>query len=113
MTIDTLEKELKKVDWDRNRDNFLQDKNNVTRLTAANLRLAIWARQLEAADRENPALCFIREMQASGHHVAIVTSLGLYKVAAASGLAPNLGPPAAGKFWLHRAAGWPGLPADR
>src|SRR5262249_21019388 len=32
----------------------------------------------------NPALAFVREMQAAGHHVAALTALALYKPAAAA-----------------------------
>ncbi len=54
------------------------------RVQAANLRLAIWSRQFEAADVGNPALSFIRAMQLDGYNCAALTSLALYKPAAAS-----------------------------
>jgi hypothetical protein len=37
---------------------------------------------LEITDKGNPALAFIREMQVTGHHVAALTALALYKPAA-------------------------------
>jgi hypothetical protein len=84
VTAAALEKELDAVDWEKNRADFFEDHDNLEKLVGANTRLAVWSRQLEAVDKENPSLCFVREMQAAGHHVAIVTSLALYKIAAAS-----------------------------
>ena len=51
---------------------------------AGNLRLALWSKQFEDADSGNPALCFIREMQVAGQHVAVLVALSLYKPAAGS-----------------------------
>ncbi len=48
------------------------------------MRLAVWSRQLEQVDKGNPALTFIREMQSSAQSAAALTSLALYKPAAAS-----------------------------
>lgn len=72
------------VDWKKNISAFLADKNSAETLAAGNLRLAVWARQLETADKGNPALCFIREMQIAGQHVAVLVALSLYKPAAGS-----------------------------
>jgi hypothetical protein len=49
-----------------------------------NARLALWCKQFEIVDRGNPALCFIRELQLAGHHVAALAALALYKPAAGS-----------------------------
>lgn len=72
------------VDWKKNISTFLADKKSAEALSAANLKLAIWARQLESSDTGNPALGFIREMQAAGQHVAVLVALSLYKPAAGS-----------------------------
>lgn len=72
------------VDWQKNVDELLADKTSAETLAAANLKLAIWSRQLEGADAGNPALCFVREMQIAGQHVAVLIALALYKPAAGS-----------------------------
>jgi hypothetical protein len=75
---------LNAVDWNNNVAVFLSDAV-VTKATAArNLRIAIWAKQLEMSDEGNPALCFVREMQIAGQHVVALTALALYKPAASS-----------------------------
>ncbi|MEI6835137.1 MAG: hypothetical protein WCL28_14220 [bacterium] len=79
-----FEVEFRKIDWKVNSDKFFSSPYDVDRIEACNLRVAIWARQLEAIDVGNPALSFIREMQMSGHQVAALLALGLYKPAAAS-----------------------------
>ncbi len=79
-----LETELVAVDWQGNVQKFLADPDAKVRIAKANLRLAIWAKQFEKVDHGNPALCFIREMQVAGHHVAAASALSLYKCAASS-----------------------------
>jgi hypothetical protein len=73
---------LKSVDWNANVAAFVADNKSAKLLAEGSLRLAIWAKQLETHDQNNPALCFIREMQVAGHQVAALTSLALYKSAA-------------------------------
>lgn len=75
---------LKAVDWNANVAAFLADANAASTLASCNLRLAHWSRQFENADAGNAALCFVREMQLSGHNVAALIGLGLYKAAAGS-----------------------------
>jgi len=84
MPPDYLESALRSVSWDSLVGEFLATPILPTGLTQCNTRLAVWSKQLENADRNNPALSFIREMQTSGHYVAILTSLALYKPAAAA-----------------------------
>ncbi|MDR6493179.1 hypothetical protein J2797_003075 [Paraburkholderia terricola] len=79
-----LEKALTSVDWNANAKLFLADGARVTAVEQANLRVAVWAKQFEAADQGNPALSFIREMQSAGHVAAACISLALYKAAAGS-----------------------------
>jgi hypothetical protein len=79
-----LAQAVKAVDWSKNVEAFLAEEADLARLAEANLRLAIWARQFEAMDAGNPALCFLREMQIAGQHVALLTAMGLYKPAAAA-----------------------------
>ncbi|WP_050382302.1 hypothetical protein [Bradyrhizobium pachyrhizi] len=75
---------VKAVDWNANVTAFLSDSSITKVMAQRNLRLAIWARQFEISDHGNPALCFIREMQIAGQHVAALTALALYKPAAGS-----------------------------
>ena len=73
---------LNAIDWKANVSAFLADKPLTVKLANANLRVAIWAKQFEAADNGNCALPFIREMQASSQEVAALVALGLYQSAA-------------------------------
>lgn len=84
MASDKLAAALTAVDWNSNVAQFLKGGSQVQAVARSNLRLAIWAKQLESVDKGNPALCFIREMQISGQHVAALIGLALYKSAAAS-----------------------------
>lgn len=72
------------VDWNANVARFTEDEKAVEGIASANLRLAIWSKQLEEIDHKNPAICFIREMQIAGQNTAAALSLGLYKLAASS-----------------------------
>ena len=65
---------LSSVDWNSHVSEFLRDDSSAT-LAGCCLRLAIWSKQFEIADRGNPALSFIHEMQVSGHHVVALTGL--------------------------------------
>jgi hypothetical protein len=78
-----LEAALSAIDWDANMADFLSDPRSDA-LVQACLRLATWAYQIEEADAGNPAISFVREMQISGQHVAVLLSLGLYKPAASA-----------------------------
>lgn len=84
MAADKLAAALDAVDWKQNVTEFFQDAEIAEALAKANLRLAVWAKQFETIDKDNPALCFVREMQVAGQHVAVLTALSLYKPAAAS-----------------------------
>lgn len=79
-----LKSALSAVDWSGNVSEFLKDKPFCDAMAKCNLRLAIWSKQFESADKGNPALTYIREMQVSGHLVVALTSLALYKPAAAA-----------------------------
>lgn len=72
------------VDWNDNVKKFLDLDNAVEGISQANLRLALWAREFESIEHKNPALCFVREMQISGHLVAVSTGLAIYKSAASA-----------------------------
>lgn len=85
MSGTTLNTVLRAVDWNGNVNEFVSDVASVAQVEKAVQRLAIWSLQLERVDADNPALCFIREMQASAHLVAVCTALGIYK-GAASGM---------------------------
>src|ERR1022692_288533 len=82
MTKDNLEKALAAVDWNANVSVFTKDATQPEIVAKANLRLAVWSRQLEITDKGNPALAFVREMQVTGHQVAALIALALYKPAA-------------------------------
>src|SRR5580704_13266056 len=75
---------LNAIDWKANIATLMGDTKSAERLALANLQLAVWSRQFENADRGNPGLCFIREMQIAGQHVAVQVALALYKPAAGS-----------------------------
>ena len=59
-------------------------KNTLTDIDNAVYRIAVWSLQLEQADMNNPALCFIREMQHSIHQSGALIGLCLYKPSATS-----------------------------
>lgn len=75
---------LKAVDWTGNVQAFIDKAAEAQAVEDANLRTAIWAKQLESADHGNPALSFVREMQTAAQQVAVLIALGLYKASAAS-----------------------------
>ncbi|TWA91351.1 hypothetical protein [Bradyrhizobium stylosanthis] len=75
---------LAAVNWAQNVQNFLGDQVAAEGIAKANMRVAVWSRQFENSDKGNPALCFVREMQVAGTHVAALVALALYKPAAAS-----------------------------
>lgn len=79
-----LKNELQSVDWQKNIVDFLASHSAIEDISNANLRIAIWAKQFENVDKGNPALCFVREMQVAGQHVAAASALSLYKCAAGS-----------------------------
>jgi len=85
MAYAKLKKALLFVDWNANVKAFLDDEIALAeKMAQGNLRLAIWSKQFEKIDRDNPALSFIREMQLAGSDVVTLTSLSLYKPAAAT-----------------------------
>lgn len=53
-------------------------------MDGACLRLAVWAKQIENIDHDNPAISFVRAMQISAHHAVATASLAIYKAAASS-----------------------------
>lgn len=81
MATASLAAAIKAVDWGINIESFLKEPANVLAVESANKRLAIWSKQLEQIENGSAALCFVREMQVAGHHVAALLALGLYKPA--------------------------------
>ena len=81
---DHLAAAISAVDWNEHVRNFLTSTSVVERIAAANLRLALWAKELVSADRGNPAISFVHEMQQAGFYVALAAGLALYKPAAAA-----------------------------
>jgi hypothetical protein len=85
MAYDNLKKALLSVNWNANVKAFLEDEISLPeKMSQGNLRLAIWAKQFEEIDSSNQALPFIREMQLAGYDAVTLTSLALYKPAAAA-----------------------------
>lgn len=72
------------VDWNANVALFSKLDNDVSQISAANYRLAVWSKELETLDVTVPAICFVREMQIAGQNTAAALSLALYKLAAGS-----------------------------
>ncbi|MBB3773306.1 hypothetical protein FHS55_003939 [Angulomicrobium tetraedrale] len=75
---------LKSVDWHKNIDAALVNADDLARIESALMRIAVWSKQLEICDKENPALCFIREAQIAAQQAAAILSLCIYKASAAS-----------------------------
>lgn len=84
MPASKLSAALKSIDWNQHVVEFLNDATIVSSFANANLRIAIWSRQFETADVGNPALSFVRGMQAAGQQVPVLTALALYAVAASA-----------------------------
>lgn len=82
MPTPALTAALRAVNWSENIDDFTAEDAPSEAVEAGNVLLATWSRQFEIADRGNPALSFVREMQVAGHHVAAMIALALYKGAA-------------------------------
>lgn len=82
MAATDLPSVLRAIRWDDNVDTFCKKPRAAARVEACLRRIAVWAKQLETADRENPALCFVREAQVQGHYVAALLAVALYKPAA-------------------------------
>lgn len=79
-----LEEALRSIDWNSNRDAFLGDEGTTSEIASSSLRIARWVRQLNAADKGNPALTFLNEAQVSTHYVAALAAIALYKPAASA-----------------------------
>jgi hypothetical protein len=71
------------VDWAANVKAFANEPGKETIANHAH-RLAVWSRHLEAADKGNPALVFVREMQSQAQCAATLLALAMYKAAAAA-----------------------------
>lgn len=84
MTIESLEKAMKSVDWNQNVEAFLKNPDLTSKIDKSCLRLAVWARQLENIDSKNTAITFVRAMQLSSHHAVATMGLAIYKASAAS-----------------------------
>jgi len=84
MTNSKLGEELNSINWNDTVKEFLEEPSYVIQVEDCNRIFAIWSRQFEILDKDNPALAFIREMQVAGFYTAILLSLSLYKPAAAA-----------------------------
>ena len=80
----TLQAILTGIDWAANINTSLGSGTTVAKIDQAAHRIAVWSLQLEQADTDNPALCFVREMQQSIQHSGALIGLCLYKPSAAS-----------------------------
>ena len=72
------------IDWNRNVKTFSANTSVVQRLVACNYRIALWSKQFENLEANNPAIGFVREMQVAGHLVPVSVALATYKSAAAA-----------------------------
>ncbi len=84
MANSQLKTALTAVDWNSHVVEFLNDESLTNKIHQCNLRLAVWSKQFENADKGNPALSFIREMQIAAQYTTVLISLALYKPAAAA-----------------------------
>jgi hypothetical protein len=84
MTVEALKGALKGVDWEVSIDAFLGQADSISALDDACTRIAVWSGQFESADKGNPALAYVRSIQASAHEVVAACALSLYGAAAAS-----------------------------
>lgn len=75
---------VRAIDWSANLEAFARASDLKDQVAICNLRLAVWSKQLENADKGNQALTFVREMQVQGHYAAALLAIGLYKPAAAA-----------------------------
>lgn len=75
---------LASVDWTQNIGAFGGSAGVPERVERCNLRVALWAKQIESAEGSNPAIPFVRELQIQGHHAAALLALALYKPSAAA-----------------------------
>lgn len=79
---DLLVRTVTGIDWNAHIAAFAASKRFVAVIADCNFRLAVWARELVSADKDNPAISFIYEMQQAGFFVAAATAVALYKPAA-------------------------------
>jgi hypothetical protein len=84
MTESPLAPALTSVNWNALVQEFLLDDNSATIVYNGVQRVAIWSFEIQQCEAGNPALAFVREMQASALSVTATLALGLYKSAAAS-----------------------------
>lgn len=77
-----LEQALSSIDWKDHISSFLGESALTESVAESIWRLAVWARQLEESDRDNPALAFVREMQTDAQYVPALAGLALYRPAA-------------------------------
>lgn len=74
---------LQSVDWNNNVASFCNATVITSRFETASLRIATWSKQFENIEgSNNPAICFVREMQTAGHLAVTATALCCYKLAA-------------------------------
>lgn len=75
---------VQSIDWNANVAQFVGETVKVEAIASAHYRLAVWAKQIEDAEGENPAICFVREMQVAAQNSAAALAVALYKPAASS-----------------------------
>lgn len=79
-----LQTVLTGIDWATNITTSLGAGTALADIDSAARRVAIWSRQLEEVDEDNPALCFVREMQQSIQYGGALIGLCLFKPSAAA-----------------------------
>lgn len=82
---------LTSINWVDNVAKFVQEEGVCNDIDAACKRIAIWSKQLENIDAQNPAISFVRALQIAAHQSVATMSLAIYKASASSirGLVEN------------------------
>jgi hypothetical protein len=84
VTVPQLLAAVDSIDFEASIGSFKGQASALEKLDSACTRIAVWSKQLEAADTGNAALAFIRAAQGAAHHVVATCALSLYGASAAS-----------------------------
>lgn len=71
------------IQWNDILTTFFNHPDLDEKIIIINKRIALWSKQLETANKDNPALTFIRESQIQANYASLLIAMGLYKPAAA------------------------------
>ena len=79
-----LKDALAGTDWNSNIAIFVAMPDVPNRMALCMDRIAIWSRQIEEADSENPALPFMRDVQICGQQTIALGALAMYRPSASA-----------------------------